>query len=100
LLASATGAKFLRLSDARSYGILIEDLACEEVRERLRAVWLDPMSLAQSRHSARVTRGLAGQLAVLARSLEESGYRAERAANFLYVMPEHLKSQTFDRVSE
>lgn len=80
---SRAGKTYVPFPDARSYRILIEDLAREEIRDRLRAIWLDPTSLDPSRHSARVTRDVARQLAVLARSLEESGYAPERVANFL-----------------
>jgi hypothetical protein len=80
---SRAGKTYVPFPDARSYRIQIDELTREEMRTRLRAVWTDPLSLDPSRLSARVTREVAGQLAVLARSLEESGYAAERVANFL-----------------
>ncbi|HEX8843349.1 MAG TPA: DNA methyltransferase [Pyrinomonadaceae bacterium] len=80
---SRAGKTYVPFPDARSHRILIDDLTREEVRERLRQIWTDPMALDPSRRSARVTRDVAAQLAALARSLEESGYGAERVANFL-----------------
>lgn len=80
---SRAGKTYVPFPDARSYRILIDDLWREEVRDRLRAIWTEPMALDPSRRSARVTRDVAAQLAALARSLEESGYQPERVANFL-----------------
>lgn len=80
---SRAGKTYVPFPDARSYRIQIDELTKEDVRERLRAVWTEPLSLDPSRRSARVTREVAARLAVLARSLEESGYAAERVANFL-----------------
>ena len=80
---SRAGKTYVPFPDARTHRIQLEDLEREEVRERLRLVWTEPLALDPSRRSARVTRGVAEQLAVLARSLEERGFAAERVANFL-----------------
>ena len=80
---SRAGKTYVPFPDARTHRIRLEELEREEVRERLRLVWTEPAALDPSRRSARVTRGVAEQLAVLARSLEEKGYAAERVANFL-----------------
>jgi len=77
------GKTYVPFPDARTHRIRLEDLRRAEIRERLRAVWTDPLALDPSRRSARVTREVAGKLADLARSLEESGHGAERTANFL-----------------
>jgi hypothetical protein len=77
------GKTYVPFPDARTHRIRLEDLRREEMREQLRAVWTDPLALDPSRRSARVTREVAGKLADLARSLEESGHGAERTANFL-----------------
>jgi hypothetical protein len=42
-----------------SHRIRLEDLRKEEVRERLSAVWLDPLSLDPARRSVKVTREIA-----------------------------------------
>ncbi|MDT5272386.1 MAG: hypothetical protein QOH49_4572 [Acidobacteriota bacterium] len=80
---SRAGKTYVPFPDARTHRILLEDLEHEEVRERLRLIWTEPAALDPSRRSARVTRGVAEQLALLARSLEERGFAAERVANFL-----------------
>lgn len=80
---SRAGKSYVPFPDARTHRVLLEDLEREEVRERLRLIWTEPSALDPSRRSARVTRGVAEQLAVLARSLEEKGFAAERVANFL-----------------
>jgi hypothetical protein len=61
----------------------LEDLEKEEIRERLRMIWTDPLALDPSRKSARVTRDVASKLAALAKSLEESGQTPETVATFL-----------------
>lgn len=67
---SLTGKAYLPFPDPRSFRILHEQLEQAEIRDRLRAVWLDPLSLDPSRETAKVTREVAGKLAVLARNLE------------------------------
>jgi hypothetical protein len=80
---SRAGKTYVPFPDARTHRLRLGELTSEEVRERLRLVWTDPLALDPARRSARVTRGVAAQLASLARSLEESGHGAERVANFL-----------------
>ena len=80
---SRSGATYVPFPDPRSHRIALEDLRRPEVRERLRRVWLDPLSLDPSRESARVTRDIADRLARLARSLEQAGHAPEATAQFL-----------------
>lgn len=80
---SRSGRTYIPFPDARSHRIFIKDLAGEELRERLKLVWTDPLSLDPSRRSARITREVAAQLAALAKSLEDSGHSPERVASFL-----------------
>ncbi|MFO6996420.1 class I SAM-dependent DNA methyltransferase (plasmid) [Pseudomonas fulva] len=80
---SRSGATYTPYPDALNHRIRLEDLRKEEVRERLRAVWLDPLSLDPSRRSARVTREIADQLAKLAKSLEADGHPPQLVASFL-----------------
>ncbi len=61
----------------------MEDLRDEAVRERLRTIWSDPMSLDPARTAARVTREIAGHLAQLGRSFEGQGHDGEDVARFL-----------------
>jgi hypothetical protein len=59
------------------------DLIRDDVCERFRAIWLDPLSLDPSRHAAKATRDIAARLALLGRSLETDGHNPERVALFL-----------------
>ena len=56
----------MRNSPTRNgFRIMLADLAREDIRERLAAIWPDPLSLDPSRHAAKVTREVAARLAVL-----------------------------------
>jgi hypothetical protein len=79
---SLTGKAYLPFPDPRNYRVLLRSLEETVTRERLRSVWLDPLSLDPSRHTAEVTKGVAGRLALLARALE-TRFPAERVASFL-----------------
>ncbi|MES1977128.1 MAG: DNA methyltransferase [Pseudomonadota bacterium] len=78
-----SGATYTPFPDPRSHRIPLAMLADADVRERLKRIWTDPESLNPTRASARVTRQVATQLAELARSLEQSGHRADHVAAFL-----------------
>ncbi|MGC9163985.1 MAG: DNA methyltransferase, partial [Thiomonas sp.] len=78
-----SGATYTPFPDPRSHRIRLADLARAEVRETLRRIWLDPLSLDPARASARVTREVAQQLAELARSLEASGHAPQKVAAYL-----------------
>lgn len=80
---SRSGGAYVPYPDPRSHVIPLDDLAKDEVRERLRAVWLDPLSLDPSLRSARVTKVIAADLAKLATSLEGQGHPADSVAAFL-----------------
>ncbi|TWI07288.1 class I SAM-dependent DNA methyltransferase [Aerolutibacter ruishenii] len=80
---SRSGATYTPFPDPSSHRIALTDLRRDDVRERLRKLWTDPLSLDPSRESARVTRAIAAQLAELAKSLEKSGHPAEAVAQFL-----------------
>ena len=80
---SRSGKAYLPFPDPSSHRIRLAELADEEVQERLRGVWTDPLSLDPTRRSAKVTRDLAEWLANLAKMLEADGYEASRVAQFL-----------------
>jgi hypothetical protein len=80
---SRSGATYTPFPDPRHHRIKLADLQDESIRERLRQIWLDPLALDPSRASARVTREVSEQLAQLAKSLEQSGHRADHVAAFL-----------------
>jgi hypothetical protein len=79
---SLTGKAYLPFPGPRNFRILLDQLESPEIRERLRAVWLDPHSLDPSRERARVTREVASKLAILARVLELK-YKPKEVAEFL-----------------
>ncbi len=78
-----SGATYTPFPDPRSHRIRLDQLADTAIRERLKALWTDPLSLDPSRISARVTRRVAAELAELARSLEAVGYAPQQVAAFL-----------------
>lgn len=79
---SLTGRAYLPFPDARSYRILLNDLAQSAIRDRLRLLWIDPHALNPARHAAKVTREVAAKLAVLARTLEQK-HSPKQVAEFL-----------------
>ena len=79
---SGTGKAYVAFPDSLTHRIHLGDLENESIRNRLRAIWLDPVSLDPGRISARVTRDVAYQLANLARDLEKD-YPPELVASFL-----------------
>jgi hypothetical protein len=80
---SGLGKTYTPYPDPASHRLFLPDLARPEVRERLHAIWTDPVSLDPARRSARVTRAVADTLASLARSLEASGHAPEAIFGFL-----------------
>ncbi len=80
---TCSGATYTPFPDPRSHRIHLENLRDPAVRERLRAVWLEPPSLDPTRRSARVTFEIAQHLARLARMLEEVGHDPAAVAGFL-----------------
>ena len=77
------GKAYLPYPDPRTFRIRLTDLAEESVRDRLRSVWLDPLSHDPAKVSAEVTREIAGYLAILAASLEKSGHPPKLVGEFL-----------------
>ncbi len=69
---SRAGGHYQPFPDPNSYRILITELHREELRERLRLVWTDPLTLDPARRSAKVTKKIADRLAKLAKSLEHT----------------------------
>lgn len=68
---SKSGKTYLPFPDPKSYRLSLDDLADETIRERLRAVWTDPLSLDPTRRAAKVTRELADRLALTGRCTEK-----------------------------
>jgi hypothetical protein len=80
---SGQGKNYRLFPDRSGFRIYLDDLRDETVRERLRAIWLDPHSLDPTKRAAAVTRDIAKRLAKVSQSLEERGYAAEKVAHFL-----------------
>lgn len=80
---SRSGGTYTPFPDPRSHRIALADLAQPEVRERLRLIWTDPDALDPARISAKVTREVSQQLAMLARSLEQAGHASHDVAAYL-----------------
>lgn len=77
------GKTYVPFPDAQNYRISIDDLQKEEVLERLRLLFNDPLQLDPTKRAAKVTRELAERLARLAGLLEQSGHAPEKVAGFL-----------------
>lgn len=80
---SGQGKNYAQFPDRQGFRIFLEDLKREELRERLRLIWSDPLALDPARQSARVTREIAARLAQVSKTLEDEGHDAEAVALFL-----------------
>jgi hypothetical protein len=69
---SGTGKHYAQFPDREGFRVHLADLRRPVIRDRLRAVWLDPHSLDPSKLRDRITRDIAKLLARLVRSLEGS----------------------------
>ncbi len=79
---SGQGKNYAQFPDRQTYRITLDDLRKDEVRARLKAIWLDPMSLDPARITAKVTREIAERLAKVSMSLENH-HKTEDVAMFL-----------------
>ncbi|RPD51151.1 class I SAM-dependent DNA methyltransferase [Paracnuella aquatica] len=77
------GKTYVPFPDPQNYRIKLEDLHREEIQERLRLLFTNPLELDLSKRAARVTRELAERLAKLAALLEAAGHAPEKVAGFL-----------------
>ena len=81
-----SGATYTPFPDPRSHRIRLAELCNpddDSARQRLKAVWLDPLALDPTRASAKVTREIAEHLAKIAKTLEGAGHHPELVAGFL-----------------
>ena len=80
---SGQGHGYNQYPDGNSFRIFLEDLEKPEVQDLFRAIWNDPASLDTSKQSAKVTREIADQLALLGNSFETQGHDPQKVAGFL-----------------
>ncbi|MEM9237784.1 MAG: type IIL restriction-modification enzyme MmeI [Verrucomicrobiota bacterium] len=80
---SGTRGTYTPFPVAGKHRIYLKDLADEEKRQLLHAVFSDPQSLDPSKHAAKVTREVSTALARLATSLEKQKHHPEVIALFL-----------------
>ena len=80
---SCQGHGYNQFPDGNRYRIRMDDLRDADIRDRLRTIWTDPLSLDPSRNAAKVTRDIAAHLAQLGKSFEAQGYNGETVARFL-----------------
>lgn len=80
---SGTGKAYTQFPDAARFRVRLDDLHDDEVRERLAAIWTNPLGLDPSKEAARVTRDIANQLAALSKRLEAREQNPTKVADFL-----------------
>lgn len=80
---SCTGGTYIPFPAPGTHRILLADLEHEDIRDRLKSVWLNPLDLDPTKRSAKVTREIADRLARLAVSLEKAGHSPHAVASFL-----------------
>jgi len=77
------GKNYTQFPDRQTFRIYLEDLRNEDIRERLRKIWLEPHALDPAQKSAKVTRDIAKRLAQVSLALEKQGFVADDVAMFL-----------------
>lgn len=80
---SGQGKNYTQFPDRQGFRIYLEDLRKDEVQDRLKRIWQEPISLDPTRTAAKVTREIAERLAAVSKSLEAKKYPAEEVAHFL-----------------
>ena len=77
------GKNYTQFPDRQNFSVYLEDIRRAECRDRLKAIWLDPLSLDPTRAAAKATRDIAARLAEVSKALETKKYPAEEVAQFL-----------------
>ena len=83
---TGAGKHYAQFPDQKGYRVYLTELRDAAVRDRLRAIWLDPMSLDPSRRRVEVTQEIALLLARLTTELEKRKHPPESVATFLMRM--------------
>ena len=88
---SRTGKSYSQFPDAQGFRIPLDGLRDPAIRERLRLVWTEPLSLDPSKRAAEVTREVSRRLAVIARALE-ADHHPEKVAGLPDALPvQHVR---------
>src|SRR5450631_4620911 len=66
------GKNYAQFPDRQGFRIYLEELRQDEIRERLRLIWLDPHKLDPTKIAAKATRDVAERLAKVSKHLEEA----------------------------
>ena len=69
---SGQGKNYAQFPDRQGFRIYLEDLRSDDIRERLRLIWLDPHKLDPTKIAAKATREIAERLAKVSKHLEEA----------------------------
>lgn len=80
---SGQGKNYTQFPDRQTFRIYLEDLRDPTIRERLRRIWEEPLTLDPAQTSAKVTRDIARRLAHVSLALEKKDYPAQDVAMFL-----------------
>jgi len=67
---SRQGKNYAQFPDRKSFRIAITDLRSPDVRERLKRVWEDPLSLDPAKRAAEITQEIAALLAKMTQTME------------------------------
>jgi len=67
---SGLGKNYAQFPDRHRFRIYLEDLRNPDIRDRLKRVWEDPLSLDPARRAAAASRQIAERLAVVSKALE------------------------------
>jgi hypothetical protein len=76
---SGQGKNYAQFPDRQGFRIYLEDLRDDQIRERLRLIWLDPHKLDPTKIAADATRKVAERLAKVSKHLEEAKGRNGKA---------------------
>jgi type I restriction-modification system DNA methylase subunit len=84
------GKNYAQFPDRQGFRIYLEELRQQEIRERLRLIWLEPQKLDPTKIAAKATREVAERLAKVSKHLEDATgkdgkklYEPETVALFL-----------------
>jgi hypothetical protein len=80
---SGTGKHYAQFPDQKDYRIYLTELRDPATRDRLRSVWIAPLTLDPSKRRVEVTQEIAALLARLAIQLEARKHTPEAVATFL-----------------